>query len=458
GRYPLSNALLFSPADPNFIFFRGTYGMGVSHDNGKSWQFLCEENIGLPADYSPQDPSIALTMSAVVAGNFAPITGLNVSTDQGCNWSCVQGDLLDQPVADVTVRPDAPHTVLAVVSAAIDGGTGVVTQVYQSTDDGATWAPLGQRVDPTMAWTINSLEVSKSDPNRIYVTAWKGFVSTSRTVALFVSTDMGQTWTPRDIPSTMFDNTQEQYVWLGGVDPTDADRVYLRSNVDPGVGGTSKLYVTANAGQSFAVAKSFDLAETSMTLTLGEILGFALSPDGSKIYLGSSQGGLYVADRATPTIFEQTSPINIHCLSTRPAPGGGTELWICGDAPTSVHVGPQFTVGVSTDDGAHIQPLMRSNSDFCGAAACTAGTTFGCHSQVNGSQCPATYAGWCDQNNDVLFPCNTCHPDPGHPASGSCSCSTVGSGKISAGAAALGLAVCGLVGARWQSRRKRRRP
>jgi photosystem II stability/assembly factor-like uncharacterized protein len=449
GRFPQSDQIVFTPSDPNLIVARTTYGILPSHDNGRSWWYLCEELVGVPS-LAVEDPEVALTANgALVVG--AP-RGLSVSTDVGCNWSCVDGGLAKKNIADVVVRPDTPDVVLAVTSAvrAGDGGTDNESRVFQSTDDGTTWTALGNKIDPTV--TVETIDVAKSDPQRIYVSAWRGPEGASRVVMLLVSMDGGQTWTERDVPSSLFDGATEDRVWIGGVDPTDADRVYLRSNAHRD-GGKSRLYMTIDAGQTFTEIKSFDLGPAHISYLLGEFLGFALSPDGSKIYFGSSQGGLFVADRATMKV-TQTSPIDIHCLATRQSASGGTELWACGDDYTAC-LAPPFLIGVSTDDGAHFTTKLPTVFSLCGPVACPndAGT-LGCGATFNGSGCGESYANFCQ--NDQTMSCGTCPgidgggagppiplPDcdagPSPPAkSSSCGCSAVGRGG------AAGLAVSDL--------------
>jgi photosystem II stability/assembly factor-like uncharacterized protein len=455
GRFPQSDQIVFTPHDPNLIVARTTYGILPSQDNGTSWWYLCEELVGVPS-LAVEDPEVALTANgALVVG--AP-KGLSVSTDVGCTWSCAGGGLDKKNIADVVVRPDTPDVVLALTSTigTGDGGNDNDSRVFQSTDDGTTWTALGSKIDPTA--TVETIDVAKSDPNRIYVSAWRGPQNASRVVMLLVSMDGGQTWTERDVPHSLFDGATEDRVWIGGVDPTDANRVYLRSNPYKD-GGKSRIYVTTDAGQTFAEIQSFDMGPAHMSYLLGEFLGFALSPDGSKIYFGSSQGGLFVADRATMKV-TQTSPIDIHCLATRQSASGGTELWACGDESTAC-LGPPFLIGVSTDDGAHFTTKLPTVYSLCGPVACPndAGT-LGCGATFNGSGCGESYANFCQF--DPTMSCGTCPsvdgggtpgpvippPDcdggadagPSPPAkSSSCGCSAVGRGG------AAGLAVSALV-------------
>ena len=452
GRFPQSNQIVFSPTDPNLVVARTTYGILPSHDDGTSWRYLCDDVLGLPPN-SVDDPEIGLTAgNALVAGVYDPHgPGLDVSTDLGCNWSCMGGALSGQDVHDVVVRPDAPHVVLALTSTlgTRDGALDNDSQVFQSTDDGATWAPLGAPIDPTV--TVETIDVAKSDPKRIYVSAWRGY-GAYKTVSLFVSTDAGAHWTEH--PVAAYDNTTEDAIWIAAVDPTNADRVYLRTNA-PRDGGRSRLFLSSDGGQSFAVATSFDLgrAQSSAALT-GEFLGFALSADGSKVYAGSPDGGLFVANRADMN-FKHVSDIRVHCLATR-----GNELWACSEQQNG------FLIGVSTDDGKSFTTKLPSILALCGPIVCDPepGGPLGCGADANASACGASYQTFCDTYaGQITPPCGTCPgadagvEDPGLAArpsgSSSCGCSAVGGRGSIAGLAGLA-ALAAVAGRRRRATRR----
>ena len=88
----------------------------------------------------------------------------------------------------------------------------------------------------------------------------------------------------------------EDSVYIGGVDPTNADQVYLRSDANP-AGGTSSLYASNATGMITKVTTFYVEAAQDVVFT-GELLGFALSPDGSKIFVGTKESGLWSANRA----------------------------------------------------------------------------------------------------------------------------------------------------------------
>ncbi len=374
GRYPASTQVVFSTdsADPDLVVVRTTYGLLVSRDAGATWRWVCEDALGVPS-VSVEDPSIALTANdALLVGLFE---GLEVSQDAsqdatgaaahalGCNFGCVGGPLAGQSIVDLAGVPGSPHTALALSSTYVwdDAGDNATldTHVWQTPDDGVHWSQLGAAFDPTVS--VTTLDVAASDPRRMYLSGTRAF-GAGRAASLFVSTDGGGTWTERPLP---FDPTTEVSVYIGAVDPRDADRVYVRSS------GVSRLLVTSDAGRSF---------EVPLALT-GQMLGFALSADGTEVYAGSIEDGLLVApaagDAGGALAFRKTSSIHVQCLATR-----GPELWACSDTASG------FSVGVSMNDGAEFTPkLQQSGLSSPIACAPNAQGPFACGATANASQC-----------------------------------------------------------------------
>jgi photosystem II stability/assembly factor-like uncharacterized protein len=385
GRFPAANQIVFSPSDPDLIVLRASYGVMPSHDNGATWQFLCEEAFGVGFT-AVTDPPIALTNHSLLAGTSQ---GLNVSPDVGCNWSCVPS-VAGQTVVDLAVRPDSPSRAVALTGTFVvqpDSGQELESsQVLETNDDGASWTTLGAPIDPQVV--VTTVDVTTTDPNRLYVSGTRGYGS-QRTASLFVSTDAGSTWTERPVPAAQYDPTMEDSIFIGGIDPTNADRLYLRSSALT-TGGKSRLTVVtlaADGTPSFSTAHVFDGgAQLSGDIT-GEMLGFALSPDGSKIYIGSQEDGLWVA-QASDLSFTKNSSIDVQCLATR-----GTELWACSDAVSG------FVAGVSTDDGKTFTPKLPLVGALSGPIACSAkASAFACGEDANASQCGPFLQTFCAQD------------------------------------------------------------
>ena len=419
GRFPASNAIYFAPNDPSFIALRTTFGLLISHDGGNNWDWLCDQAVGITNPNSIEDPALGITQNGSMVAAL-PIEGLSVSAppNPGCSWSFVPGigvsDAGALPsVKDVAVRPNDPHTIVALRSAEYtsDAGTAAyTTQVYQSTDDGAHWSTLGVPIDPTVDAT--TLDVAAADPHRLYISAFHqvllGDGGSTRTASLFVSTDDGATWTQRPVP---LDPTVESAVYIAAVDPTSADKLYLRSE------GQSRLMVTTDAGQTFKVSKPL----------AGNMLGFALSPDGQKVWFGSPEDGLVqLTDPSTlgwtplPTTphAQMQDSIRVACLGAH-----GSDLWACSDEPSG------FIVGVSQDGGMTFTPKLHLQT-IRGPLACPAGSNdagcdFGmlCNS-LGGCGAPDAGAGDAAAGDGG--------PTPPTNTKASCGCAVVGGGGAGA--------------------------
>jgi photosystem II stability/assembly factor-like uncharacterized protein len=407
GRFPASNQIVFSPTDPDLVVLRTSYGLLPSHDHGTSWRYVCEDALGLgPA--SKEDPSIGLTEhNALIAGVSG---GLDVSPDVGCNWNCVGGPLAGQAIADVAVRPDAPAGAVALTRSYLVGDSAIAaisSQVFETTNEGATWTAISGPFDPEV--TVTTIDVAKTDPNRLYVSGTRNF-GTARTASLFASTDKGATWVEQTLPPAQFDPSTEDSIYIGAVDPNDADRVYIRS-AGLVTGGRSRLTVFTRASDGspkFATAYLFDVA--AQQGVSGELLGFALSADGAKVYVGSQESGLWVGSVADLK-FHKTSSIIVQCLTTH-----GRELWACSAAVSG------FVAGVSTDDGATFTAKLPLIGALAGPIACSPNPKgAACGTTANSSQCVAAYAAFCAGE--------MCGPPPAPPARSSCDVGRAGNSE-----------------------------
>lgn len=475
GRFPASNQIVFSPTDAKVVFGRTTFALLPSTDNGATWSYLCEGLLALPTVTNYQDPELAFTANgSLVAGLFAPTKGLNVSKDLGCSWAC--SSTLDgtRQVVDTVVRPNMQHDILALVSdIGVDGGNR--TQVYESTDDGATWSALGKPIDPAVL--VTTIDVSATDPARIYVSGTRGF-GASRTASLFASTDTGQTWNEYSVTGYPGDSPGgggEISVFIGGVDPTNADQVYLRSN-GSALGGTSSLYASSNGGKTIAKVNSFYVEAAGFAL-VGELLGFAIAPDGSKVFIGTKESGLWSANRSDLVFTSLNNTVGVQCLATR-ATSGGYELWACGNEYKGPPGNPgNFVFGVSNDQGKTFTAKLQTLTTLKGLAQCPArtdSTPVACGATPEASTCACDeYTNFCS-NIESVNACLGCgqtaagddggptddagasdaggdvdativDADGGHlpktASSSSCGCSLVGLGGTAAPGAVAALAV-----------------
>ena len=344
---------------------------------------------------------------------------------------------------DLAVRPDNEASAVALAQTYVPNEAGqnvMVSQVYETTDNGVTWTPIGVPIDPNVV--LRTIDVAKGDPNRLYVSGTHAFAS-PKTASLFVSTDKGMTWTEKVFPAAQYDPSTE-LVYIAAVDPSDIDRVYVRSNGNV-MGGQSRLTVVTSASTTaqFTTARIFEVEAAPYGEKLGELLGFALSADGQKVYIGSQQEGLWMAS-ASDLKFTKRSSKSVQCLATR-----GSELWAC-SAPVD-----GFVAGVSTDDGANFTPKLRLVGDLTGPIACDpnpAGAA--CTTDQNSSQCGPAYAYFCSYYCPPEAGTTTTGDGKGAPPSTSCSVSLPGIWRCGGGA--ILAASLAIVGGAVRRRRKRR--
>ncbi len=144
------------------------------------------------------------------------------------------------------------------------------------------------------------------------------------------------------------------------------------------------------------------VVEAGMGLS-GQMLGFALSPDGTKIYIGSQEDGLWSAS-TTDFVFTKKSSIDVQCLATR-----NDELWVCSAAASGY-----FIAGVSTDEGATFTPKLPLIGTLTGPIACAPNPQgAACNTDQNSSQCSAAFQAFCVTNS-----CSA--PSTASPKSSSC--------------------------------------
>jgi hypothetical protein len=361
GRMAAGHQLVVSPTDPALLVMETTFGLLVSHDTGRTFGWVCESAVGY-GDGGAQDPSIGVTPKFILAGMRQ---GLSLSSDQGCSWRLAASD----PVIDLVVRRDDPHTALALATqynGVGDAGENLfTTTVLVTHDDGASWNRQGALIDPAVE--VETIDVAPSDPNRIYIGGARRRATADggveRVAVVLASTDGGAAYAQSPIALASPYETNQGAAFVSAVDPKNPDRLYVR------IGDISvdRLLVSDDGAATFRTAYQ----------GTGNLLGFALSSDGAKVFVGGSVDGVAFAS-ATPTDsgvalqFVQQSKVRISCLSWI-----GGALYACMGEPAHPFV-PQL--GVSTDDGVTFAPMFPF--------ACTAGA-LRCPGDTLGSQCSA---------------------------------------------------------------------
>jgi hypothetical protein len=98
GRFPATNAIALSPADPSTILVRATYGFVLTKNGGQRWSWICEAAVGF---CGPEDPMVSFTSDGTLLAGM--LEGLSVSHDSGCQWDFATGGLENRFVVDLSV-------------------------------------------------------------------------------------------------------------------------------------------------------------------------------------------------------------------------------------------------------------------------------------------------------------------------------------------------------------------
>jgi hypothetical protein len=376
GAFPKVSQLAVDPGDPNHLVLRSNFGLVVSSDGGKSWDWLCEAGLG----YSNTEPPIAIVSGGVV---LVGVTGgIRVGDAHGCDFVVTQD--LGGDIDDLSAELPVPGGALALTTDVAKNSS----QVWETLDSGKTWQKLGAPLDGFIGLT---LDMARSDPNRIYVSGLSDVGTPAGAFAM--SDDHGETWTLSGVP----DSDANAQPYIAAIQPNDEDTVYVRLT-GPGV-----LEVTHDAGKTFTRALAFD----------GELDGFAVSPDGASVLVSSPYVGMFRA-KADDLAFEQFACSGVSSLSWTAAGliGSGSDSW------------NGFLLGQSNDDGQSFEVLL---SQFCirGPLACDASTS-------TGAVCPDQWAAMAIQLGQNMLKC-----DPEAKAQPLKTCdSSAGSAGVSAGGTA----------------------
>lgn len=356
GRPPASTNVFFHPGEPEEIYVGLTFGLLISKDEGRTFRWVCEQNIGYGGDY---DPDYEIAQDGTIYASTTQ-AGLRVSHDGGCNFVSANaapagdGTLTDYWIGAVEVAPDG--TVWVATSE-----TGQPNGIFMSTDRGATLVPAGLGSDT--AW-YRSILLAPSDPSQLYVSGYE--VAPEERHFIYRSNNQGQTWVPTSMEGIQL-ATSRALVMVEAIDPLDPEIFYVRS-IDAAKPDGDRLYRTSNGGQSW----------TEVLTTDYRIRGFVV--DGDNAYAvtleggGDARGCMYrSSDRGVS--FGSCEPGPLYgCLGL-----DGDELIACAD-----NWEPDFfTLGRSTDDGDSWDPMLRFHH-MAGPLSCP-------QDSVQYTECELTY-------------------------------------------------------------------
>lgn len=342
GRFPTAQMVQLSTGPhPARIVLRTTFGVLLGEDDGRRWSWMCEDafNYGRPDVW---DPPVALGSPGA---DGVPLllgipTGLRRTTDN-CQPSAV-GEVGGDYTADISATEDG-RTVHWVGSFQEAGSTALVNRVRASSDGGRTFRTVYEGARGVLFLTM---EAAPSNPRRVYLTA-RG--ENPPRDLLYRSDDGGETL--REMPLDLQGGSEG---WISGVDPTNADVLYLRSFEDNPRGrepGATRLLRSTDGGVSF----------TEVTRTTGPMRGFAVSGDGRTLWVGGPDDGLLRS--VDGGAFERVSGAQVQCLRWHAG-----ALYVCGN-----HVIDGFNLARSEDGGRTMVPLVDFRS-LSAPTGCATGT------------------------------------------------------------------------------------
>lgn len=321
GRFPQAQAIVSVPGSNGAtLFLRATFGVLVSRDGGKTWQWVCERALGYEGTW---DPPIAATRDGRL---WVGLEGGLVSTVEGCEMKA-SADLAGETIKDLTVDARG-ETVWA-----ITGAPGKKSFVWRSAGD--RFEKLAG-LDDTNFMTI---EVAPSNASRVYVSGQPYGTVRGR---LYRSDDGGKT-----LRGEANDREAEGPFFIAGVDPKDPNRVLVRHLHTTG----SDVLLTKDGGKTFASVLSMKSA----------MFGFAKSEDGKTYWAGSglADHGIWRStDRGEK--WEQLARHGVLCLHAT-----ATGLFVC----ENPFVLGAPAIGLSTDEGKTVRSIA-SFGDVQGPVAC----------------------------------------------------------------------------------------
>ncbi len=253
GRPPATSSITFRQGHENDIIAGLTFGTGISHDGGATWQWICEAALGISAN-GPYDPIYTYTPTGSVFATT--LNGLIVMRD-GCTFNpAASGKTF---VSATTLGPDGAFYYAAAQTA----GNGVASdfQIYKSTDDGMTFPLPHPQPDPATDTNVlwESIAVAPSNPQIVYLSGWR-YLQVSggslRDHLLYRSEDGGATWAPA-MPPTLsgLSLMQNSAIHIVGIASDDPKHVYARVEYIDNF-TTDGLYVSTNGGAIWSLMLS----------------------------------------------------------------------------------------------------------------------------------------------------------------------------------------------------------
>jgi photosystem II stability/assembly factor-like uncharacterized protein len=274
-------AIAVAPSQPGTIYVgtgEQTQGRGVfkSTDAGATWTNvgLTDTNLINALLVDPRDPNVVLVGAfgdTIVSG---PSRGVFRSTDGGKTWTKVLFKDEHTGIVDLCFDPNDSHVVYAALSSLPQPRgekprAGPDAWIYKSTDEGATWQPVGESGFPAEHRGRIGVAVAPGNGGRR--------VFSILNQGLYRSDDAGATWQRSTEDARIVGNFYFSRVF---VDPKNADVVYVMQ---------TSTYRSADGGKTFAAFAGAPSGEDHHVLWIDP-------QDSNRILLGTDQGASITVD------------------------------------------------------------------------------------------------------------------------------------------------------------------
>lgn len=393
GAFPESYQVVLPADRPQQILLSTNFGLFISDDGGATWTWTCEQTATNGAQlYGVSAPPLDRLFAA------SPTTGLAYSDDGSCSWKSSAGSLAVALAPDFFADPARPMSVWAV--AAPPEHPAMPSVVVHSDDGGATFGPAVFTAPDDVQ--LVSVESARSDPQTVYVA---GFHLPEFSAILQRSLDGGASWTSIDLSTVLGKNNFR----IIAVDPADARTLTVR--------------VFETTGDSMAISHDGGQTFTQVIKTTGQLTGYVRLDDG-KILVSANEGTEGVGFRSTDGMtYAPWTPVTT-------SDTGAPDVAADGGAQRPPHFralaardgkvyaaaknfSDVWALGVSTDDGATFQRVMRYD-DVHAVKACIQAVCWN-----NCAMASTLQAVW---PKSVCGPEPEALPEPHSPSSGGCGC------------------------------------
>jgi MYXO-CTERM domain-containing protein len=384
------------------------WGMWVGKE-GEPWTWICEEAIN---GFRTRRYAVGSDGTTFYATDTR---GLTRSTDRGCTWTPVAGELADKRVTEIETHASDPMTAwLTTASGAIlqeDGGTTAPDNaLFVTHDRGASWS----RVPGLAGQNTRLLQGLRVSGNTLYVTS--AAAEADPRPAIHRSDDGGAAFSTFQV-SAMVDGVTPYALEVLAIDPRDARVVYLRAFATTPTSARQALLRSADGGATFSTLLVQDGVMTPSGLVKG-IDGVAIDAKRALVYVASSQGFYSGSDPGgAPTVsLAKTSMLSqAQCVDV-----SGDTVLAC-----STNYMPDNAAIARSDDGAQSFRSILRYADTQGPVTyCPKGTPVA-------DMCPLYWQMYGEQLG-ITFDGGVTPPPP-PPGDCSCAISGRGAGVLDAG-------------------------